>query len=429
MFCRRAILWILALAPILAHFAAFTLSVIRQGYVIFGRTDLVVLSLSVAYLLVLLALFGNPRRTGRYLLASYSLLFALLVAEWLVPPFVIPTPLVANYPWPPMQYIRKAAKEVSPNRDQITFSVNRFGVRGREVDPASADISVLCVGGSTTECLYNTDEDSWPWQVENTLQSKSTRNVFVGNAGRSGHIAANHAFLIRNYDGTERFQWVLVMCGVNDVGALLRREREKRLAVVQDETLYVWNRPHEAYYRRFGLWRVMETVLDVGTPLARGQVFQDATGDWYEDARRRRRDALAKRTFTEPPNDLPAALADYRQDLISIIQAAKERGRRIAMMTQPTLWRADLPPDLAAKLWEHTDVGAYTPAVLAQVMDSFNQVMIEVCAEKQVPCFDLASKIPKDASVFYDDCHFHDPGCKIVAVIVAQWARKNRILE
>lgn len=417
----RALLWILAILPAAAHFAAFSASVARQGYIVFGRTDLVVLLAAVAYVLLVPAATVHARRAGRFLLVVYASLASLAVAEGVVRAGVIPTPVYNQYPWPPMTYVRKAAEEVSPGSDRVYFSVNRLGVRGPEEDPRDADLALLCVGGSTTECLYNTDEASWPWRVQDHLARSSGRRVYVGNAGRSGHTAANHAYLIRHYPGVEEFDAVLVLCGVNDVLGWLRRDRDERRARVPSDTLFDWARPHDAYYRRLALWRLAETILDVGTPLARGQVFQDATGDWYAKARAERRRALESRTFADLPADLDDALARYRRDLVDVVQAARERGRAVAMTTQPTLWRADLPPELENKLWQYNQFGAYTPAALAQAMDAFNQVMIDVCREFDVPCLDLASQVPKDASVFYDDCHFHDDGCRVVADRIADW--------
>jgi lysophospholipase L1-like esterase len=418
---RLALLWLLAILPAAAHFTAFSASVARQGYIVFGRTDLVVLLAAVAYVLAAPAMTSDARRAGRFLLLVYASLASLAIAEAVVRAVVIPTPLYNQYPWPPMTYVRKAAEEVSPGRGRIYFSVNTLGVRGPEGGPKESDLAILCIGGSTTECLYNTDEASWPCRVQSDLARAPGRGVYIGNAGRSGHTAANHAYLLRHYPGVERFDAVLVLCGVNDVLGWLRRDRDERRARVPNETLFDWSRPHDAYYRRLALWRLAETILDVGSPLARGQVFQDATGDWYAKARAARRRALQSRTFAELPADLDDALAHYRRDLIDVVQAARERGRAVAMMTQPTLWRADLPPELEDKLWQYNQFGAYTPAALAQAMDAFNQVMLDVCREHGVPCLDLASQLPKDASVFYDDCHFHDEGCRIVADRVAAW--------
>lgn len=415
--------WI-ALAPVLAYLVTMATSVLRSGSIVFGRTDLLVLVFVGLYGVALIWAAPVRVRLFRLLLVVYIFLFGLALAEaaaWMA----VPSPLVDNYPWPVIQWTRPALQEVSPDRESVTFSVNRYGVRGRSVDPREADVSILCVGGSTTECLYNTDETSWPWQLEDQLAQRMGQQVFVGNAGRSGQVAANHSYLIRHYDGVDRFDCILVLCGINDVGALLRDDRDARLARVSTGTLFEWSRPHEADYRRLRLWRWMESALNIGTAVSPGLVFQDAKGDWLAEQRRKRETALRKRTYSHPPIDLERGLADYRQDLLGIVQAAAEKAIPVAMMTQPVLWRPDLPGPLSSLLWEHTDAGAYTPGALAETMAAYNQTMIDVCAETGTPCLDLADRLPKDETVFYDDCHFNDKGCQKVAAIVSQWLSKE----
>jgi hypothetical protein len=78
-----------------------------------------------------------------------------------------------------------------------------------------------------------------------------------------------------------------------------------------------------------------------------------------------------------------------------------------------------MPPALADLLWEYTDDGAYSPEALASLMQAYNQTMISVCQDHRVDCLDLASLLPKDTSVFYDDAHLNTSGCEQVARIVS----------
>ena len=55
---------------------------------------------------------------------------------------------------------------------------------------------------------------------------------------------------------------------------------------------------------------------------------------------------------------------------------------------------------------QHATDGAYPPNILEEIILSFNQSLQKECREQGVICVDLASMLPKDSSVFYDDCHF-----------------------
>ena len=88
------------------------------------------------------------------------------------------------------------------------------------------------------------------------------------------------------------------------------------------------------------------------------------------------------------------------------------------MLTQPTLYQNNLSKELDALLWEHVGGSAYTTEILEEIMLAYNQTLIEVCKEEGVPYIDIASILPKDKSVFYDDCHFNISGCEMVSEIV-----------
>jgi len=118
---------------------------------------------------------------------------------------------------------------------------------------------------------------------------------------------------------------------------------------------------------------------------------------------------------------LDVAIERYRRDLTDLIAASRERGVKILLMTQPTLYSEGLSPDLDALLWASCDDGAYTPTVLAQVMERYNQVLREVCHDEEVDLIDLAVLLPHDTTVFYDDCHFNISGCEKVASIVFEF--------
>lgn len=415
--------WLLASIPALVHFALFAWNVISDGYLIFGRLDLFVMALFLVYLFLIPFLIRTRLVAIGWITTLILLIASLSIANTLAG-YWIPQPYFANYPWPPMKRVRDVVGNLPGVKGPIEFSINRWGLRGPEFSPDISAQRILCVGGSTTECLYVTDPRSWPWRLETILQQKGIKcPLFVGNAGRSGQIASQHAFLIRNYEASDKFDRIVVMCGINDLGALLHGNRREREASIAQDTLFYKQRPHEAYYRRLTLWRMGETILDVGNPAASGQIIQDPAGRWIDQFRASRREKLAKNGIDHPPTQLAADLKDYRRDLLSVVEAARLRGSELLLVTQPTMWRANLPKELDDLLWEQTDDAAYTTRVLAEMMAKYNDVLIEVAKETNTRYLDLASQLPADTTVFYDDCHFNDSGCDKVAQAVADALR------
>jgi hypothetical protein len=102
-------------------------------------------------------------------------------------------------------------------RGPTRFTTNGQGVRGPEMPPRPEAIRILCIGGSTTECLYLDDAKSWPYLVMARLNEQgSTRRVWVGNIGRSGASTIEHGQFARRSELMNEIDWLIVFSGVND---------------------------------------------------------------------------------------------------------------------------------------------------------------------------------------------------------------------
>jgi hypothetical protein len=353
----------------------------------------------------------HKRHGHQVVLVVYSMLFALVLAE-IALQLVLPRTR-GDVPWQPGLHTADAADTMTGISGTIRFSINSLGLRGPEVNLDEMDLRILCVGGSSTECLHVDDPLSWPWRLQDMLAARLDRVVFVGNAGKSGHFTLNHRYLLEKYPRVPEFDWVIVKCGINDCGRVLRDDYEQRRREVPYRTLAP-SFGNNVYYRCLKVTQLSSIFVSTRS----GEEVEDLGGAWNRRARRNRRMALEKRVIDAPPPALQQAVDRYRSDLRSIIETCSDQGVKLMMITQPTLWTRDLPADLEALLTQHTPHGAHTPAALEQVISAFNRAMIEVCRQEQVPCLDLDPLLPKDTSVFYDDAHFNEAGCERVATIV-----------
>ena len=62
----------------------------------------------------------------------------------------------------------------------------------------------------------------------------------------------------------------------------------------------------------------------------------------------------------------------------------------------------------------------YSAKALSKGLQLYNQCLKIFCTGKQIQFVDLAAQLPRDTSVFYDDCHFNENGAKQVARIISQ---------
>ncbi len=311
--------------------------------------------------------------------------------------------------------------------------VNSDGLRGGEIPPRAEHV-VLAIGGSTTECLLLDEPETWPGLLERAGETRfGAGKVWVGNAGRSGHTSREHVLqLERVLANVPRIDRVIVLVGVNDLSRRLSRGDEypaawradPLLSAVAEREAFAL-RPLERepqYPQNLALYRVAKLLkLRWQSSGTRPDAFSPHSYEVWRELRRhasRRRDALP---------DLDSALVEYRANLRALIEGARGRNVRVLFLTQPAIWRADLPADLERLLWmggvgdfqRTRGCEYYTVAALAEGMRRYNAALMETCAAEGVECIDLAAAIPTDGSMFYDDVHFTEAGARRVAEAIA----------
>lgn len=315
------------------------------------------------------------------------------------------------------------------------FHINSMGVRGREwSNDRNAEFRVLCMGGSTTECIVTDQETVWTSLLEQRLGTVDGRRPWVGNIGRSGIFSDVHVLQARELLDVYDPDVVTLLVGINDLCEALcrsesfdlaifcseeriRRMEELAFAVVPPSANpgHAWNP-----LRCTHLWTLLHDLkLSLHVEEAMDLRFNNV---------RKWQDQRAAGTRKRNLPDLGAALAHYEKNVREIIELARRRDVKVLLMTQPVLWRADLDPADDARLWmggtrdvKHSPPGTpyYEAGALAEGMDAYNKTLLRVAAETGTPCLDLAVVVPKSTEYFFDDCHFTDAAQPLIADVVA----------
>lgn len=276
--------------------------------------------------------------------------------------------------------------------------------------PAPGQRRALCVGGSTTECVYLDDTATWPALVG------AETGWWVGNVGISGFDTRDHLRFLRGSPLMAGVEAVVLQVGVNDLWRALAGE-EERTDYNRFETgaaprpapaarpAPLWSRA-----RLIQLWHTMWQE-------APDPVRREGIGGLEYQIRRERR-AAATLTAGLPPLD--AALAGYQDRLREMVAAARWRGAAPILATQPVLWADGIPREAADRCWfGWLPDGRYlTLGALRRAMDAYNAALLAVCAETGAVCVDL-SGLSGNPDWFYDDCHFTESGALEVARLVA----------
>ncbi len=307
------------------------------------------------------------------------------------------------------------------------FSVNEVGLRGPSLPRQRPVYKIVAVGGSTTLCLMLDDIEGWPGQLmqEMNLRQRALP-VWVGNAGVNGHTAVHHLTLLRTLPFVQESNLVVLLPGINDLQATLSAEGASTQGFLQEDAdefhAYVLAGADSPYplYRRVRLYRLARRAFDV---LVQRSGAMERKSELDEVALRKQR---ASGIIVPLPN-LDIGLREYGERLQRLGQQCKQLNIRCVFLTQPALWRLDLPANEQGLLmfgWvgpKGKPRGYGSPGDLMRAMDSFNRVLLDTCRQYSLECFDLAAAAPKDSSAFYDDVHFNQHGARIVARALADY--------
>ena len=365
----------------------------------------------------------------------------LLIGEFALHVF-FPTPdQTKYYPWPPyLKQIFRPEPETFPGiHGPTTFSANSLGIRGDEFSPTQT-YRILAVGGSTTESLYLDDSKTWPHDLQEMLNQSTGQQIWVGNVAKSGLDTRHHIYQMRyllpQYSNP-KIDAVILLVGINDLWHFTVPAHIEQFGEDFELSRTFASRPppiiDEPFYKKTALWLLMRRVKEnlFRPPEPPGSFVEDVEGKVYPQLRQRRKHATE---FVDSLPDMTQALQDYTRNLNTIIDLARANSMRIILMTQPSMYKAVMPPDQDALIWGgalenqgKTDIDPnipdryYSTGALAIGMKRYNDTLLQVCQTRNIECIDLASALPKDTTIFYSDVHYNENGAKQVANVVAQY--------
>jgi lysophospholipase L1-like esterase len=345
------------------------------------------------------------------------------------------------YVWPP-NYSEEFAPEPGVMVGIGTlarFKTNAEGIRGREwATDRNEEYRILAIGGSTTECLYLDQDKTWEALLESGLGTTADgRQVWVGNAGRSGLNTRDHVAFMKLAIDQYDVDAIIILIGANDLALRLGQGDAYDPRFGEDDSLD-WDRIVERsfvivpvgmglagvpWFQQTATWQAGRTILRAVRARRAPNMVQDHAGSQYIGLRAERRAAPA---LTELP-DLESGLGEYERNIEVIAREAQRKGIRLVLLSQPVLWKASMPDHERDLLWTGAGPGGafYTSDALAAGMAEYNQRLLRTCERLGIECFDLASKVPQTTDVFYDDMHFNEGGAALVSSLLRTYFQER----
>jgi lysophospholipase L1-like esterase len=284
---------------------------------------------------------------------------------------------------------------------------NYLGFRG-VLPPADFQdyLTIVTVGGSTTECFYLSDGRTWPDLLGQDL-SRNFNRVWINNAGLDGATTYRHIILMEDYIIKLRPKVVLFLIGINDVGAGNLDETE----------------PHQGHYLK-DLWRAL---------LYRSEVYSLEQNLYHYLIAQRRglrhtEIDLRKVGTLDDPSESAAqqTLQDYRTNSVpyfarrleKLIKICRAHGIEPVLITQPTLYGPGIDPVTGVDLSTIKVQDHFNGLMMFDFIELYNSVTRQIAQKDRILMIDLAREMPRNSSYYYDFLHYTEPGAAEVAAII-----------
>ena len=306
----------------------------------------------------------------------------------------------------------------------IVQTRNSLGFRGPN-PPNAFDkaLTIIAVGGSTTEEYYLSDGKTWPEQLGNHL-SNWFENAWVNNAGMDGQTTFGHQQLMTQHIISLRPKVVLFMAGINDRGkaqATLYDENVRPANPMPISTIgrMVWHLSRSSELFALGL-NVFRSYEAQRGNLGHGNIDFSKIG-----------------TVDLPPGAMEKLgesyapyLPVFADQLGKLIGISRANGIVPVLLTQTALWGRGIDPTTGRELGRLASEGgialdAETTVTLNasaswDVLELYNEVIRRVGQETNTFVVDLARSMPKDSKYFYDWMHFTNEGAAKAADLMVR---------
>lgn len=294
---------------------------------------------------------------------------------------------------------------------------NDLGFRGPPLPANFAQhLTIVAVGGSTTECLHLAEDKTWPHFLARALD-QSFRDVWVNNAGLDGHSTFGHIHLLRQLLLSLRPDYILFMVGINDIDRDDLNEYDQRILSDYQSFRQRVIGGSELLSTVQALWRTSR-VQDLGL----GHEFELNV----ETAQEKPDDPLAAEAYLKDQRERLAVR--YAERLRLLITETRAAGIEPVLITQTSMF-VDATDIATGRPVGLLAFGGWTAATRGKALEIYNEATRSVASELHVHLIDLARRIPPDSRLFYDWMHFTNAGAEKVGDVIADelvpflWAR------
>lgn len=302
-------------------------------------------------------------------------------------------------------------KWISKLDKEIHYSRNSLGFRGPEL-PADTTgmISIITIGGSTTECKFLSDCCTWPFLLYKKLQSQNS-GIWLNNAGVDGHSTFGHLLLLNEYVLKLKPRFAIFLTGINDIE--LERPEEHDLMTEKKISTRSFKLFLKSLLNQTEIGRTAFGFYHVQIAYKKGLIHREVKLTDLVDH------PLTDQVILNRLNSQEKYLSAYKQRIDSLVEKCKRAGIQPILVTQPSLFGSYIDSvthvAVGEKWFSNTD-SEDNCFLQEKILDSYNEILRSYATK--IPVIDLADKMPKNSIYFYDFTHYTNIGAVKVAEIL-----------
>lgn len=295
-----------------------------------------------------------------------------------------------------LPFANEHAPEQSGRSYRLLIDDNGFIMPGApHRDP---DVTIVFLGGSTTECLHMDDDHRFPCQAGTMIEQRSGLAVNSYNGGMAGNHTLHSIDALLNKVLPLDPQVVVMMHNINDFITLLHYGS-------------YWNdSPTRSLLEVVGGYQAFRAVKNLLIPNLFEKIrwLRRKTPDEFRRVRGKRR------IIDE------GWMADqFEANLQIFIDVCRARRITPVLMTQQSRFKKDPDPEVKAETSLHATRNGIDYATFRRLHILFNDRIRAVGATNGVEVIDLAELVPQEREFIYGTVHLNQRGSDLVSSIIA----------
>jgi hypothetical protein len=269
------------------------------------------------------------------------------------------------------------------------------------------DMSVVFLGGSTTECRFVDEEHRFPYLAGVLLEQQTGIKINSYNAARGGNNSLHSLDILLNKVFPIQPEIVVMLHNINDL-VLLLYESSYWNHNPSKRVIFDINKEIDANFYKI--------IRDKYIPnlAAAMRNFDKSLRSLYKSDKKSS-DEFANIRGKHLTVDKSAMVDQFEMNLQSFIYLCKARNIVPVLMTMPSRFK-EKPDQIVLDTFKNVSLDY---SQFRELFDLFNKSILKKAHENNIMVIDLATEIPQESEFMCDVVHYTDKGARKIADIIS----------